>query len=370
MESARDVWYVVVEGQGYVVVEGQGYVVVEGQGRLSQADKVVNFSTTKDIADLRRIVHGLNPRKLSSYDASDLQVYANKAAYDRNDDPLEEDERIKDYGRLKKDALLVVAPALQVPQIPQVQPMSRGFVNYSLPTTDGINPLSACFDREAILNRMYKSISGEEDRNRFLLLNSPAASGKTSLLQMFQCKYQTDDLVIHYVSMRVSGDPWLSLIEVGLNYWKQKCRYEKHVIYILDDAQCIYDKQMFWSALFKVSRIYFGVDVRFIISATHVITFGEDSSPPEFRQQETIGRDDLLLSIDQAFALLDSNAPLGLQSSLQNYFELKKTIVEHCNGLIGALCKSVFFMVIKFVIMCQVKENVFSFSSPRNYLTR
>jgi len=93
--------------------------------------------------------------------------------------------------------------------------------------------------------------------------------------------------------------------------------------------------------------LYFGLlsskTCRFIISATHAIISGEQSSPPDFRQLETIGRDDLLLSTDQSMALLNSNAPLGFPPYLQSYFELKKTTVEQCNGLIGASCKSVSF---------------------------
>jgi hypothetical protein len=54
-------------------------------------------------------------------------------------------------------------------------------------------------------------------------------------------------------------------------------------------------------------------------------------------------RKDLLLDTDQSMALLNSDPPLGFQVSLQNYDDLKNTIVEHCNGLIGALCKSVVF---------------------------
>jgi hypothetical protein len=49
------------------------------------------------------------------------------------------------------------------------------------------------------------------------------------------------------------------------------------------------------------------------------------------------------LDTDQSLALLNSDAPLGFQVSLQNYYDLKRIIVEHCNGLIGALCKSVAF---------------------------
>ncbi|KAF0707538.1 Aste57867_6593 [Aphanomyces stellatus] len=189
---------------------------------------------------------------------------------------------------------------------------------------------------------MHNWITGLEGRNRFLLLNSPAASGKTSLLVLFQHKYQHDNLVIHYISLKLRPDPWQALIDFGFDVYTRTCQYP-NVIYLLDDAQCMYGNPLFWSALIKDVPLLFGPGVRFIISATHMISSGEQSSPPDFRQLETIGRDDLLLSTDQSMALLNSNAPLGFPSYLQDNIELKQTIVEHCNGLIGALCKSVLF---------------------------
>ncbi|KAH9097407.1 hypothetical protein LEN26_017036 [Aphanomyces euteiches] len=72
MASIRDVWYVLVDGQGKL---------------SSKADKVVILSDSH-VAQFRDAVHANNPRKLSQFDASDLYVYANKAAYDRKEQPL------------------------------------------------------------------------------------------------------------------------------------------------------------------------------------------------------------------------------------------------------------------------------------------
>jgi hypothetical protein len=127
-----------------------------------------------------------------------------------------------------------------------------------------------------------------------------------------------------------------------LYYPPPRCDH-KDVIYLLDDAQRKYCDKDFWDFLIKAGPLYFGPGVRFIISATHVISTQDEPSPAVFRDLETIDRDDLLLSEDQSLQLLNSRPPLGLSTDLQDFSGLKNTISEHCNGLIGALSRSVFF---------------------------
>ncbi|KAF0685641.1 Aste57867_22477 [Aphanomyces stellatus] len=327
MASNRLVWFLLVDGQG------KAY-----NGTTASS---VDIPSSYMIDQFRKTVYAENSAILPGIVPIQLHVYANKAAFDRKDESLGVGETIEDHGKLWTDPLLVVVPAPQIPQAQPSQP-SRGVVGNLLPFSDGINPLGMYFDRQAILDRMHQWITGMEGRNRFLLLNSPAASGKTSLLVLFQHKYQNDNLVIHYISLKEDSNPFNCLFNYGLDVRTRTCAFV-NVIYLIDDAQIRYANGDFWSYLIKDVPLLFGPGVRFIISATHVMSSGEQSSPPDFRQLETIGRDDLLLSTDQSMALLDSNAPLGFPSYLQNYFELKKTIVEHCNGLIGALCKSVLF---------------------------
>jgi hypothetical protein len=85
--------------------------------------------------------------------------------------------------------------------------------------------------------------------------------------------------------MNISGDSWQHLTPFGLDFSKRTCEYQK-VIYLLDDAQSKYVEPSFWSALIKALPLYFGPDVQFIISATHVINTEEQSSPPDFRLLE------------------------------------------------------------------------------------
>ncbi|KAH9108321.1 hypothetical protein LEN26_014128 [Aphanomyces euteiches] len=329
MESSQRFWYVLVD------IAGIGY-----KGTTASKVKIPRGS---DIAAFKQAVHAINSIILQGIVATQLEVYENKAAFDRKDLPLQEGKRFKNYGSEPMTALLVVVPQLQVPQIPPDQQIMHGVVVHSLPFSDGVNPLGKYFDRQDILERMHNWNTGKNGRNRFLLLSSPPASGKTSLLTLFQHKYQSDKMVIKYISMKTNvDDPWMYLAGFGLDYYKRFCKY-KNVIYMLDDAQTLYDNCDFWFDLIKDLPLHFGGRVRFIISATHMISSGEQSSPPDFRLLETIGRDTLLLSTDQSLASLNLNAPLGFPSYLQNYLELKQTIVEECNGLIGALCKCVLF---------------------------
>jgi hypothetical protein len=81
MASTRDVWY----------------VVVIGDGEPSSAFPV-EMSSESIIAKFIKKVHAENPRKLSQFDASDLQVYENEAAY-KNKEPLRSSAVLTGLGR-------------------------------------------------------------------------------------------------------------------------------------------------------------------------------------------------------------------------------------------------------------------------------
>jgi hypothetical protein len=84
------------------------YILVNGTGRET-ADKV-RVSRTGDISDFRDAVHAKNPRKVAHCDPSDLVVYANKAAFERKDNPLGSRDKLgEELGR--DDELYVVVPA-------------------------------------------------------------------------------------------------------------------------------------------------------------------------------------------------------------------------------------------------------------------
>ena len=86
----------------------------------TSADKVA-VSSTADVADFRDAVKAKFSNKLSSFDAADLVVYKNKAAFDKRNSaidegkegPLEEDSLMEGLGTSKKEALVVVVPSTQ-----------------------------------------------------------------------------------------------------------------------------------------------------------------------------------------------------------------------------------------------------------------
>jgi hypothetical protein len=123
---------------------------------------------------------------LLSVDSGTLLVYKNQAAFIDSKDPPEEDALLGALGTSKQEALIVVFPSLiqaqeDFPSTKRQKTAASGSM-IRLPFSDGLNPLGPYFDRQAILTRMFNWITGKEGDKRFLLLNSPTASGKTSLL--------------------------------------------------------------------------------------------------------------------------------------------------------------------------------------------
>jgi hypothetical protein len=218
--------------------------------------------------------------------------------------------------------------------------------------TDGCNPTSFHLKRDDILKSMFDWMTFKKRMHRFLLLDSPVASGKTSLLIMFQRKYP--QLNVHYISMISKIDPYDCLLSVGLDIKRRTCKYDQ-VIYILDDAQYLFDHPSFYHMLIRDIPLHFS-GVQFLISVTHVISTRDQPNPFHFEDLDKIIKEDLLLSDEQSLELLNSQPPLGLPAHMQNFSLLKTTIIEHCNGLVGALCKSVFFFVESFCVHMSTEE--------------
>jgi hypothetical protein len=245
-----------------------------------------------------------------------------------------------------------VLGAFDAPKKADQRNIVPNFVGTLGTNTDQFNPTSFAFKRDGILEKMFTWINFQERMHRFLLLDSPAASGKTSLLIMFQLKYP--QLNVHYVSMNSKSDPYDCLIHAGLDIKRRTCKYDQ-VIYILDDAQFQYDHPTFCHMLIKDVPLHFH-RVQFIISVTHMITRRSQPNSYFFADLEKISNKELLLSCEQSLQLLNSQSPLGLPTHMQNFSQLKNAIIEHCNGLIGALCKSVHFFADKLCVHMSTEE--------------
>ncbi|KAF0727977.1 hypothetical protein Ae201684P_009436 [Aphanomyces euteiches] len=106
MASTRDVWY----------------VVVIGEGKPSSASKV-KISRESDLDDFREAVHVLNPNIFAGIDLIQLQVYANKTAYVREEE-LDGRERIgEQLGSVEE--LYVVVPSHDSVAVSDLIPSSK-----------------------------------------------------------------------------------------------------------------------------------------------------------------------------------------------------------------------------------------------------
>ena len=110
------------------------------------------------------------------------------------------------------------------------------------------------------------------------------------------------------------------------------------VIFFLDDAQEIYSDTKFWEHLIKIGPTWLPQNVRFVISSTHLVSYG-NSSPVVFESITKLGRDDFLLSHEESIEFLELPV-IGLPPDMRNE-TLKHVISRECGGLIGALRQSV-----------------------------
>lgn len=282
----------------------------------------------------------------SGYLAAALKVYANRAAFDRKEAPLEEDLVIGNLGSTKQDALIVVVPE-------EDSPNSTLVINDIARTNwDGIDPGKPCLARESLLCKIYKDLISDEiysgdaplrhiiakrGYSDFFLLSSPAGSGKTSLLDLFKQRFRHINCI--QISLNSPNSAFSLLKRAGIDVEMKTSTLtpNKFHVIMLDDAQWKYEEKDFWPAFMKKGPWY-PKNVRFIIAATHSFN-AKVESPVEFEAIPIrLEREDFLLTDEEAMQFL--NLPNGLPSNM-NYPELKNLIIRECEGLVGTLRISV-----------------------------
>ncbi|KAJ3002261.1 UNVERIFIED_CONTAM: hypothetical protein HDU68_006361, partial [Siphonaria sp. JEL0065] len=204
---------------------------------------------------------------------------------------------------------------------------------------NGIDLLSPHLDRLELL----KSIAYSVQSNRFTLLSSPAGSGKTSVLQLFQkwvkvrCIYLSPYRATKELGISTSNCLKL-LLQAGIKADdKSFPESSEPLIVMIDDAQYTYDNKDAWTSLMKEVVLWLPHSIKFIISATHIMKGGVES-PVEFKSLPTFDRQDFLLSEAESKVFLDS--PIGLRGDMK-FDSLKQNIIIQCAGLIGSLRLSV-----------------------------
>ncbi|KAJ1564933.1 hypothetical protein HK096_005461 [Nowakowskiella sp. JEL0078] len=222
--------------------------------------------------------------------------------------------------------IFVVLPVSTAP-LPEPIMISKSSVHVEL---NGIELQTPHLARQNLVT----SITEKFESNRFVLLSSPAGSGKTSLLQIFQHRVILVDCI--YVSSFESADRSLTgvLTSAGIDL---KARtfpvVNGTVVIMLDDAQFTYEDRVTWSLFIKSAVLWLPSNIKFIISATHSLKGGQES-PVEFTALPKLNRKDFLLSYAESNEFLDS--VIGLPTNMKSGV-VKQVIIRDCGSLIGAL---------------------------------
>eukprot|EP00475_Leptophrys_vorax_P039690 TRINITY_DN7206_c0_g1_i3.p1 TRINITY_DN7206_c0_g1~~TRINITY_DN7206_c0_g1_i3.p1 ORF type:complete len:506 (+),score=137.89 TRINITY_DN7206_c0_g1_i3:616-2133(+) len=208
--------------------------------------------------------------------------------------------------------------------------------------TDGLDIADGKYlGREALLKKVMEKLQDSQ----FVVISSPPASGKTSLFELLNCKYK---LRAHYVRCVKTEKSNLELIHQlfeTFDILRAEGRAPDPFYVFLDDAQKIYDDSEFWEQLIIASKISTAKNFKFVISATHLLSIRSES-PADLQLFPRIIRDDLLISDEDASALIDMCDFCGF--SLKLYPFSKYAIVKEAAGLIGAVIISVYKISDKF----------------------
>ena len=204
----------------------------------------------------------------------------------------------------------------------------------------GITDANAIFPRDKLIQEMYTKLMEDS----WIILSSPAGSGKTSLIQLFYEKYSKEYPII-YISC-IGRTPYLSDFANGIitddSGAKWELRKDGKYIICFDDAQEWYHKDDFWNGLSK--NVLLHRNIKLIVSAVHTIK-ARRSSPVSFSLFPHLYMNDFLLNEAESKEFLTSK--YGFPERF-NFPKLKKLIITQCNGLIAALRISVNQIVYKF----------------------
>jgi hypothetical protein len=224
---------------------------------------------------------------------------------------------------------------------------------------DGIQDMSTALPRLHLVADLFNKIT--LGSSRFIHLGAPAASGKTSLLQLFQRFCGERGVICIYVSMLLGDFKAVLSKKTGINASTWMLEHDvnghcvcadssKKFVVMLDDAQHQYGNVGLWTSLIKPDMDSSLPDnIRFIISATY--SLGTDVSPVDFRTLPKLVHGDFRLSqeeVDEFIRL--SSVRMGAERAGGLLIDpvVRNVIATNCNGHIGALSVSVREIVKRF----------------------
>jgi hypothetical protein len=171
--------------------------------------------------------------------------------------------------------------------------------------------------------------------SRATIIQSPPASGKTSLFQILETKLSPTGWCVKYIRLQIGQNPYELLrcyggIDFRTGRIEEQLKTSPTCI-MLDDAQNAFGEEYsgFWNTLLKQVNLP-GV-IRFVIASTYLI--GGKESPVEFADFPRISPAQMLLSPMQSQSYLVD----FLQFEFRHFTSLVELIVEDCGGNIGAL---------------------------------
>jgi hypothetical protein len=212
---------------------------------------------------------------------------------------------------------------------PKSSDSSRSSINIKI---DGIALGTEHLKRNELVAKLQNLVSS----NSIVLLTSPAASGKSSLFKLY--KAATENVKVVGISFLSEKTPFELLKAKGIDLEGENIKEElsqKNVVFFLDDAQKKYCEVSFWEALVKATGIWIPEKIKFIISATHSLS-GGNQSPVEFQSLPRLTRMDFLLTDEEAYRFLELSQ-IGLPANIREHRILKDILVRDSGGLVGAL---------------------------------
>jgi hypothetical protein len=208
--------------------------------------------------------------------------------------------------------------------------------DFVITNMDGIDLNTQHLKRSILVENLQSLVS----KKSFVLLSSPAASGKSSLFRLYQAASKNIKVIgISFLSKRT---PLELLSQVGIDLEQRKISESlanQKIVFFLDDAQNMYGDTIFWELLIKGTCLWMPKNIKFIISATHSLSGGKQS-PIEFTSLPRLSRMDFLLTDEEAYQLLEFRDS-GLPENIRQHKMLKDVLVKECGGLVGALRLSI-----------------------------
>ena len=208
---------------------------------------------------------------------------------------------------------------------------------FSKPTVE-LQSITLRWNQHILRDELVQWCWEKFQREKVVLLSSPAGSGKTVLMKLFAAAYGN---TINLVELDFTNPqtPAELLLGVGIDVnAPRECQINQETIIMVDDVQAKYSDTGFWTYFLKSVLPKLPLTVRFLLSATHILQAGPNPSPANFSEFSRLKIADFKLSNSQCETVLDLAAKaVGLSHVFKEYLKFRRCIVLESQGLVGAI---------------------------------